>query len=61
MQYSYEIIEVPFLKCINQLKYTYQNEIVFLGNDQVLYAIAPTEPTKAIPIFNEDYHVVMSH
>lgn len=56
--FSYELIEVPFLKTIYQLKYTYQNEILFLGNDQIIYAISPAEPTKAVPIFNEDYHVV---
>lgn len=47
------------MKTIPQLKYTYQNDIVFLGNDQILYAVAPEDPERAVPIFNEEYHVRM--
>ena len=41
------------------MKYTYQNDIVFLGNDQILYAVAPEEPSRAVPLFNQEYHVRM--
>ena len=51
-------MEIPFLKSIPQLKYTYQNDIVFLANDQILYAVSSEEPGRAVPIFNEEYHVV---
>ena len=36
---SYELVELPSIKSIKQLKYTYENEIVFLANDQILYGI----------------------
>jgi hypothetical protein len=51
--YYYELIEVPFLKTIAALKYTCQNDIVFLGNDQILYGVSPKELDKAVPLYNE--------
>lgn len=50
--YSYELIEIPFVKSVVQLRYTCENDIVFLGSDQILYAILSDEPDKAVPIFN---------
>jgi hypothetical protein len=38
--FSYELVEIPFLKSVVQLRYSCENDIVFLGNDQILYGIA---------------------
>lgn len=32
--------------------------MIFLGNDQILYAVSASEPDKAVPIFNEEFQIV---
>lgn len=34
-------MEIPFIKSIALLKYTSENDLVFLGSDQILYAVSP--------------------
>lgn len=57
--FSYELIEVPFIKSIMSLKYTIQNDIVFLGNDQILYGISSEDHEKAVPLFNQQFQIVI--
>lgn len=39
MNMSYQLIELPFLKSVKQLKFTYENDIIFLANNQAIYGI----------------------
>lgn len=54
----YELVELPFLKAVKLLKFSYENEILLLGNDQSIYAIADDDRTEIVPIFNADEHIV---
>lgn len=41
------------------LKYTIQNDIIFLGNDQILYGISEDDQEKAVPLFNQEFQIVI--
>ena len=40
---TYELVEFDFLRSIKQLRYTYQNSILLLGSDQIIYTIPEIE------------------
>ena len=52
---SYELIELDFITSVRQLKYTYQNNVLLLGSDQVIYTIPQiqTGEVRIYPVFNQ--------
>lgn len=57
---SYQMTELP-IKYILQLKFTYENDLVILGNDRIVYGISPNYKNQFVPFFNSADQKVVSH
>ncbi len=53
----FQICELP-VKSVLELKFTYQNDIIFLGNNRILYAISAEDKGKLVEIFNQSDRIV---
>jgi hypothetical protein len=53
----FQICELP-VKSVLELRFTYENDIVFLGNNRILYGIAAEEKGKLVEIFNSTDKIV---